>query len=112
MQLIADILKKLSDDGKITKKDLYELRESDVIDIINNSKYSEIFNIWRNAKSIKTSKTVPSDVYYVHEQVKIRYIDPLFQGKRISKVSIEARDDIENNLYYKMDNYVYLDFNI
>lgn len=112
MQLIADILKRLSDDGKITKKTLYELRESDVIDIINKSKYSEIFNIWRNAKSIKISKTVPSDVYYVREQVKIRYIDPLFQGKRISKVSIEARDDIENNLSYKMDNYVYLDFNI
>ena len=29
MQLIADILKRLSDENKISKKDLYELKESD-----------------------------------------------------------------------------------
>ena len=45
MQLIADILKKLSDENKISKKDLYELKESEVIDIIESSKYNDIFNI-------------------------------------------------------------------
>ena len=44
MQFVADILKRLSDDGKISKRDLYELKESDVINIIESSKYKEIFN--------------------------------------------------------------------
>ena len=111
MQLIADILKRLSNENKITKKDLYELKESDVINIIENSKYNTIFNIWKNAKKVKISKEEPKDVYYVHHGAKVRYIDPLFNGKRISKCCRVANQLIETNLAYDMNNYVYLDFN-
>ena len=111
MQLLADILKRLSNENKISKKDLYELKESDVINIIENSRYNNIFNIWKNAKKVKISKEVPKDVYYVHHGAKIRYIDPLFNGKRISKCCKIANKFIENNLAYDMNNYVYLDFN-
>ena len=111
MQLLADILKKLSNENKISKKDLYELKESDVISIIENSKYNNIFNIWKNAKKVKISRKEPKDVYYVHHGAKIRYIDPLFNGKRISKCCKIANKFIENNLAYDMNNYVYLDFN-
>ena len=111
MQLLADILKRLSNENKISKKDLYELKESDVISIIENSKYSNIFNIWKNAKKVKISKEEPKDVYYVHHGAKVRYIDPLFNGKRISKCCKIANRFIENNLAYDMNNYVYLDFN-
>ena len=111
MQLIADILKKLSDENKISKKDLYELKESEVIDIIESSKYNDIFNIWKNAKKLKISKEKPKNIYYVHHGAKIRYIDPLFNGKRISKCCKLANKMIKNNLSYNMDNYVYLNFN-
>lgn len=111
MQLLADILKRLSNENKIFKKDLYELKESDVISIIENSKYNNIFNIWKNAKKVKISKEEPKDVYYVHHGAKVRYIDPLFNGKRISKCCKIANRFIENNLAYDMNNYVYLDFN-
>lgn len=111
MQLIADILKKLSDENKISKKDLYELKESEVIDIIESSKYNDIFNIWKNAKKVKISKEKPKNIYYVHHGAKIRYIDPLFNGKRISKCCKLANKMIKNNLSYNMDNYVYLNFN-
>ena len=111
MQLIADILKRLNDENKISKNDLYELKESEVINIIESSKYNDIFNIWKNAKKVKISKEKPKDVYYVHHGAKIRYIDPLFNGKRISKCCKLANKMIENNLSYNMDNYVYLDFN-
>ena len=111
MQLIADILKRLSDENKISKKDLYELKESEVIDIIESSKYNDIFNIWKNAKKVKISKEEPQNVYYVHHGAKIRYIDPLFNGERISKCCKIANKMIENNLSYDMNNYVYLDFN-
>ena len=108
---IADILKRLSNENKISKKDLYELKESEVIDIIESSKYNDIFNIWKNAKKVKLSKEEPKNVYYVHHGAKIRYIDPLFNGERISKCCKIANKMIENNLSYDMNNYVYLDFN-
>ena len=112
MQFIADILKKLSDEKRITKEDLYRLKESEVIDIIENSKYKDVFNIWRNAKKVKISKEEPEDVYFVHHGAKIRYIDPLWNGERISKQCKIAEKMISSNLAYKMDNYIYLDFKL
>lgn len=111
MQLIADIIKKLNEDGLITKADLYNMKESEVIEIIENSKYKDIFNIWKNAKNIKVSKEKPENVYFVHHGAKIRYIDPLVNKKRISSISKEAKEEIDKNLSYDMNNYVYLDFN-
>lgn len=111
MQLIADIIKKLNEDGLITKEDLYNKKESEIIEIIENSKYKEIFNIWKNAKNVKVSKEKPEIVYFVHHGAKIRYIDPLVNKKRISSISEEAKKEIDKNLSYDMNNYVYLDFN-
>ena len=111
MQLIADIIKKLNEDGLITKEDLYNKKESEVIEIIENSKYKEIFNIWKNAKNVKVSKEKPETVYFVHHGAKIRYINPLVNKRRISSISKEAKKEIDKNLSYDMNNYVYLDFN-
>ena len=110
MQLIADILKKLSNENKISKKDLYMLKESDVIKIIENSKYKEIFSEWKKAKKVKISKEEPKGVYYVHHGAKIRYINPMCKGTRINETSKNAKENIEKNLAYNMENYVYLDF--
>lgn len=110
MQFIADILKKLNDEHKISKQDLYNLKESEVIDIIESSKYNDIFNLWKNATKVKTSEEEPKDVYYVHHGAKIRYIDPLVNGERISKICKIANSMINKNLSYDMNNYVYLDF--
>ena len=111
MQFLADILKKLSDEGTIEKKDLYELKESDIIDIIENSKYNKIFDIWKNASKVKISKEEPENVYFVHHGAKIRYIDPMVNGEKISKCCKIANKMIQDNLSYDMNNYVYLDFN-
>lgn len=111
MQLIADILKRLNNENKISKKDLYKLKESEVINIIESSQYSNIFNIWKNAKKVKNSEEEPKNVYYVHHGAKVRYIDPLYKGERISKCCKIAKKMIDNNLSYSMENYVYLDFN-
>ena len=110
MQFIADILKKLSNEHKISKEDLYNLKESEVIDIIELSKYNDVFNLWKNATKVKTSKEEPKDVYYVHHGAKIRYIDPLVNGERISVICKIANNMINKNLSYDMNNYVYLDF--
>ena len=108
MQLIADILKGLETTGQITIKDLYDQKESDIIKIIENSKYKDIWSAWKNAKKVQVSKTAPKDVYYVHQKVKVRYIDPLCNGERISKICKIAKSAIDKNLAYQMDGYVYL----
>ncbi len=110
MQLIADILKKLNEENKISKKDLYEMKESEVINIIESSKYKGIFNTWRKAKRVQVSKDTPKDVYYVHHGAKIRYIDPLYNGERMSKCCKIVKNMIENNLSFDMNKFVYLDF--
>ena len=108
MQFLADIVKKLNEEGKITKTDLYNLKESDVIEIIENSKYNDIFKIWKNCKKIKISKIEPKDVYFVKCESKVRYIDPLVNGKRISDICKIAKNMIDKNLSYDMSNYVYI----
>ena len=110
MQFLADIIKKLYEEKTITESDLYNLTEKEVIDIIEKSKYSDVFKIWKNAKKVKTSKEKPNNVYYVHQGSKVRYIDPLVNGVRISKACKIADKMIKKNLSYDMSNYVYLDF--
>lgn len=111
MQFIADILKKLNNEGKIKREDLYVLKETEIIDIIENSKYKEVFTKWKTAKQILTSETPPKNVYFVHHGAKIRYIDPLINRERISKINKKAQELINNNLSYNMNKYIYLDFN-
>lgn len=112
MQLLADILKRLNEDNTISIEDLYKLKESEVIDIIEKSRYREVFNIWKDAKKVKVSKEEPSKVYFVHHGAKVRYIDPLFNGIRMSKACRIAKNMIDKNLKYDMNNYVYLDFEL
>ena len=113
MQAIADILKKVSEEGLITKDDLYELKEEEVIDIIKKSKYGYVYEELVNAPKLHTSLEEPN-VYYVKHGAKVRYIDPLVNGERISKVCKIAKNMIDKNLSYDMDKYVYLNdkFNI
>ena len=108
MQYIADTIKHLEEDGLITIKDLYELKEQDIINIIEKSKYKEEFNYWRESTKVIGSSNKPDNLYYVKVPSKVRYIDPLFNNKRISKECKIANNMINKNLSYKMDNYVYL----
>ncbi len=109
MQFIADILKMLSVKGKIKRKDLYELKEVDLINLIENSSYKEMFNKWKKAKLLSTSIEEPSDVYYVHHGSKKRYINPLINGQRIAQININAKAKIEDVLAYDMSRYVFID---
>ena len=109
MQFLADIIKSLNNDGKITKQDLYNLKEQDVIKIIENSKYNNIYKIWKTSKKVKVSNDKPEDVYYVNHGAKVRYINPLVNGKRISEICKIAKNMIDKNLEYDMTKYVYID---
>lgn len=118
MQLLADIMKKMSDENMITLRELYELSEKEVIEKIEHcgdESITKCFNIWKNATKINTSETLPTNKYYVSiEKMKVRYINPLVQdGKkyaRIYDISKKAREDIEKAINYKTAKYIYLDF--
>ncbi len=109
MQFLADLVKKLNEEKLIFKEDLYNLSEKDVIEIIKKSKYGEIFNNWVKSKKVLTSKTKPKEKYSVCCSAKVRYIDPLCKGERISKIDKFAKEKIEENFSFDMSNYLYLD---
>ena len=111
MQFFADILKKMSESGRISVADLYQMKESEVIEMILASDFSDAFLAWQKAKKIKKVKSLeecPDGVYVVNCQAKVRYIDPLWQGERMSKACKIAKGYIEKNLAYKMEGYLYL----
>lgn len=110
MQFLADIMKKLNEDGLISIQDLYSKKESEIISLIKYSKYGNIYKKWEKAKRIKTSASEPKNVYYVHHGAKIRYIDPLVGKQRVSNICKIANKMIQKNLSYDMSKYVYLDF--
>jgi hypothetical protein len=109
MQFIADILRRLKEDGLITLESLYYLKEEDVIKIIEQSKYADIFNKWKTARRILSSTSKPFTEYYINMPAKVRYINPLLNGVRISEKNHEAFNLIKTNLSYDMNNYVYLE---
>lgn len=118
MQLLADIIKKMSDKNMISVSDLYKLSEKEVIEKIehcNDENISKCFNIWRNATEINTSEILPINKYYVSiEKMKVRYINSLVRNdnkyERIYDISENAKEDIEKTFNYKTAKYTYLDF--
>ena len=113
MQFLADIMKIMSSQNLITKKDLYELSEKEVIERIENCDYAEIsqkFDMWKNAHEIKESDEKVKDKYCVSIDAKIRYINPLVNGIRISEISEVAKKEIQKALEFKTKKYAYLDF--
>ena len=110
MQFLADIVKKLNEENLIIIKDLYSKKENDVIKIIESSRYSKVYNIWKNAKKVNISNQQPEGVYFVHHGAKRRYINPLVNGKRITLIEKEAKELIDKVLNYDMSAYIWLDF--
>lgn len=109
MQFLADIMKKLNDENIIQINDLYNLKEKDVLKIIENSKYKDQYRLWKECKKVKSSLEKPKDVYYIKHGAKIRYINPLVNGQRITDICKIAKKMIDKNLAYDMSKYVYID---
>ena len=94
--------------GKITIEDLYNLKEDDIIRIIENSKYKNIYKKWKYSKRVRVSNVEPKNVYYVHHGAKARYINPLVNGIRITDICKLSRKMIDKNLEYDMSKYVFI----
>lgn len=118
MQFLADIMKKMLNNNLVTMEEFYSLSEKEIIKRIENcnlDNISKCFNIWRNATKINESNTKVEGKYCVGiDNVKIRYINPLVRVDnkfiRISKISENAKEDIDRALNFKTKKYAYLDF--
>lgn len=118
MQMLADIMKIMSDNNLINVAEMYNLSEKEVIERIEKCNVKNIssgFKTWKNALDILTSETMPEGKYFVNiEKVKKRYINPLVrynnEYKRIKDISEKATNDINEALEYKTAKYVFLDF--
>ncbi len=118
MQLLADIMKRMSELKLIKVSDLYELSEEEVINMIKNCHtygISDCFNKWQKGHYVKTSNTLVPNKYNVKVNAKKRYINPLVETKnglqRIGDISVQAKKYIDKALNYTFDRYVYMDFN-
>lgn len=111
MYFFADIIKKMYNEKYITKKDLYELSEQKIIDLIKNCKnkrISESFNKFMNCNSFIDCEEYKDDKFCVSKKVKRRYINPLTKNGRIYDVSIKSREKIDNYVNMKVSKYAYI----
>lgn len=117
MQFLADVMKKMSEKDLISKQDLYNLSEQEVIEKIEKCELGDIaecFKIWRNSTELLESDECVENVYCILGKNKKRYIIPLVKDKnkyvRINDISESANENIERFLNYKPKKYCYLDF--
>lgn len=117
MQFIADVVKRMSEKGLITEKDLYTLTEQEIIDKIENCNEREItesFKLFRNTTKIEESDEPVANKYCISIKAKKRYVIPLAKtengNKRINEISEIAKKHIDNYLKWETKKYAYFGF--
>ena len=112
MYFFADIIEKMYNQKYITKDDLYQLSEKEIINLIKNcenEEISELFKKFMNSNSFIDCEEYRDDKFCVSRKIKRRYINPLTNNGRIYDVSIKARKRIDDYLTMKISKYSYID---
>lgn len=92
MQFLADIIKVAINDDIIKKDDLY-LDEKALINKLNtHKKTAKLFNNYCNIK--KVYKCTNNEKYCIKVSAKIRYIDPIVNDERYSRLDENFNDEI------------------
>jgi len=119
MQFWTDYLRNSMNNGYIQEKDLYEMSEYEIIKKIKKQADEKMINIlekFQESTKIGRSNIEIKDKYCVSIKAKKRYINPLvntdYIAKRISELSNEANNIIENIKVFKDSKFAYLDFKI
>lgn len=110
MYFFADIIEKMYNEKHITKNNLYELSEQEIINLIKNCKdgsISERFNRFMKCKSFIETEEYKADKFCASRKVKRRYINSLTSKGRIYDVSTKSRKIIDEYINMKISKYVY-----
>lgn len=111
MYFFADIIKKMYDGKHISKEDLYQLSEQEIINLIINCRDENISNQFKNF--MKCDEFIEcdenkTDKFCVSTKVKKRYINPLVNNHRAYDISKKAKEKIDNYMNIKMKKYIYI----
>ena len=113
MYFFADIIEKMYKEKYITKKDLYELSEQEIINIIRNcpdKRISNEFNKFMFCNNFVDCEEYKRDKFCVSRKVKRRYINPIIvNGRRIYDVSNKSKEKIDSYINMKISKYAYVD---
>lgn len=113
MYFFADVIEKMYKEKYITKKDLYELSEQEIINIIRNcpdKRISNAFNKFMLCNNFVECEEYKKDKFCVSRKVKRRYINPItVNGKRIYDVSNKSKEKIDGYINMKISKYAYVD---
>lgn len=117
MNFLAETMRKMSNLGLITKEEMYELSEKEVIDRIEKCEKEDIsrcFKIWENTTSIIESEIPIENKFGGELRGKLRYINPLVSTQtgnvRLKEISPDGKVDIEECVNYTTPKYAYFDF--
>lgn len=113
MYFFADIIKKMYNQKYITKSDLYQLSESEIIDLIKkceNKKISELFNKFMSCNDFIDCEEYQKDKFCVSKMVKRRYINPLTKNGRVYDISLKSRKEIDDYINMNVSKYAYVNF--
>lgn len=112
MYFFADIIKKMYDQKYITKNDLYQLSEQQIINLIKNCKNQKIsnsFSKFMNCNSFIECEEYKENKFCVSRKVKRRYINPLTKNGRIYDISSKSKKQIDDYVSMKVSKYAYMD---
>jgi hypothetical protein len=115
MQFLADLIQCLIRRNIISEEDLYILSEQTIIDISLNCAYDDIKSAVQSfqvSKQVLEGNTSPldSELYCVNIVPKKRYINPLINGVRGTKVSETISSILEAFIKYSAPKYCWFDF--
>lgn len=114
MQLIADVLKGLVQNGLINVEDFYHLSEEDIIRMIKQSEWSSLWDTFNQLTQIERSETIPENSLYMIESFKTkkRYVIPLceYHGNivRLNAISKSCQDLLTSYQNYQDSKYAYI----
>lgn len=110
MQFIADIIKDMINNGNLKIKDLYELKEENIVSMMANQ-YEE-FSYFSSAEKIERTDEIPSGYYYVSLDAKKRYVIPIcVNGNKIERLnafSDKCKVQLEEYLNFADSKYAYV----
>lgn len=117
LKVIATLIELMIKRGEINREDLFKYGDKAIYEIGVNSSDRRISNGWnklRNLDKVYTKFNPVEDKFCVKVDVNVKYVDPLVKLKggfiRVSKVSLNVKEEITQFLNSDTDLYMYGDF--
>lgn len=105
LQLLADIIIQMNLDDRL----LYTSSEQEILELIESEpKVSHLYHIFKNQTTIHFSTERKKEAYYVKQDVKVRYVDPLVNNQRLSSLDESVKKAIDSLISRKNTVYSYV----